>query len=177
MPINRAALIACLSLLAACSPQAADSTGDVAADVVTPAAAAVTSAAAVTPAADEADTAATLAGTLEEDQQARAAAGCSVPDDVAFLQDIRIYCDMPADVQAFIARENSCEHIAGEEPYDDARSRELEAATARFCDDREKIFANLVARHRDDCAIRQALIGVNLRYDLSPDLDLKPCEG
>lgn len=177
MLTNRAALIACLALLAACSPQAADSTGGVAADVVTPAAAADTSAAAVTPAADKADTAATLADTLEEDQQARAAAGCSVPDDVAFLQDIRIYCDMPADVQAFIARENSCEHFAGEEPYDDARRRELEAAAARFCDDREKIFADLVARHRDDCAIRQALIGVNLRYDLSPDLDLKPCEG
>lgn len=93
------------------------------------------------------------------------------------MQDIRIYCDMPADVQAFIARENSCQHFAGEEPYDDARRRELEAAIARFCDDREKIFADLVARHRDDCAIRQALIGVNLRYDLSPDLDLKPCEG
>lgn len=177
MPIKRAALIACLSLLAACSPQAADSTGEVAADAVTQPAIADSAAAAVAPAADEADAAATLAGTLDEDQQARAAAGCSVPDDVAFLQDIRIYCDMPADVQAFIVRENSCEHFAGEEPYDDARRRELEAAAARFCDGREKIFADLVARHRDDCAIRQALIGVNLRYDLSPGLDLKPCEG
>lgn len=176
MPINRAALIACLSLLVACSPRAADSTGDVAADAVTQPAAADTVAAAVTPAADEADAVATLAGTPDEEQQARAAAGCSVPDDVAFVQDIRIYCGMPADVQAFIERENSCQHFAGEEPYDDARRRELEAAIARSCDDREKIFADLVARHRDDCAIRQALIGVNLRYDLSPDLDLKPCK-
>ncbi|MDV3515093.1 hypothetical protein [Stenotrophomonas sp. C1657] len=174
-PINRAALIAFLSLLVACSPRAADSTGDVAADAQPPAA--DTAAAAVAPAADEADAAATLAGGPDEEQQARAAAGCSVPDDVAFVQDIRIYCGMPADVQAFIARENSCQHFAGEEPYDDARRRELEAAIARFCDGREKIFAGLVARHRDDCAIRQALIGVNLRYDLSPDLDLKPCEG
>lgn len=174
MPINRAALIAFLSLLVACSPRAADSSGDVAADAVTQ------PAAAVAPAADEADepdAVATLADTPDEEQQARAAAGCSVPDDVAFVQDIRIYCGMPADVQAFIERENSCQHFAGEEPYDDARRRELEAAIARFCDDREKIFADLVARHRDDCAIRQALIGVNLRYDLSPDLDLKPCEG
>ncbi|AVJ35272.1 hypothetical protein CLM74_10085 [Stenotrophomonas sp. MYb57] len=177
MPINRAALIACLSLLVACSPRAADSTGDVAADAVTQSPAADTAAAAVTPAADEADAVATLADTPDEEQQARAAAGCSVPDDVAFVQDIRIYCGMPADVQAFIERENSCQHFAGEEPYDDARRRELEAAIARFCDDREKIFADLVARHRDDCAIRQALIGVNLRYDLSPALDLKPCEG
>jgi hypothetical protein len=174
VPINRAALIAFLSLLVACSPRAADSSGDVAADAVTQ------PAAAVAPAADEADepdAVATLADTPDEEQQARAAAGCSVPDDVAFVQDIRIYCGMPADVQAFIERENSCQHFAGEEPYDDARRRELEAAIARFCDDREKIFADLVARHRDDCAIRQALIGVNLRYDLSPDLDLKPCEG
>jgi hypothetical protein len=174
VPINRAALIAFLSLLVACSPRAADSTADVAADAVTQ------PAAAVAPAADEADepdAVATLADTPDEEQQARAAAGCSVPDDVAFVQDIRIYCGMPADVQAFIERENSCQHFAGEEPYDDARRRELEAAIARFCDDREKIFADLVARHRDDCAIRQALIGVNLRYDLSPDLDLKPCEG
>lgn len=174
MPINRAALIACLSLLVACSPRAADSTGDVAADAVTQPAAAVAPAA---DEADEADAVATLADTPDEEQQARAAAGCSVPDDVAFVQDIRIYCGMPADVQTFIERENSCQHFAGEEPYDDARRRELEAAIARFCDDREKIFADLVARHRDDCAIRQALIGVNLRYDLSPDLDLKPCEG
>jgi hypothetical protein len=177
VPINRAALTAFLSLLVACSPRAADSTGDVAADAVTQPPAADTAAAAVAPAADEADAAATLAGSPEEEQQARAAAGCSVPNDVAFVQDTRIYCDMPADVQAFIERENSCQHFAGEEPYDDARRRELEAAIARFCDDREKIFADLVARHRDDCAIRQALIGVNLRYDLSPDLDLKPCEG
>ena len=65
MPIKRAALIACLSLLAACSPQAADSTGEVAADAVTQPAVADSAAAAVAPAADEADAAATLAGTLE----------------------------------------------------------------------------------------------------------------
>ncbi|QII31112.1 hypothetical protein G6052_09455 [Stenotrophomonas maltophilia] len=176
MPINRAALIACLSLLAACSPQAADRTGDVAADAVTQPAAADTAVAAVTPAADDADGVATLAGTLEEEQQARAAAGCSVPDDVGFLQDIRIYCDMPADVQAFIARENSCQHFAGEEPYDDERRRELEEASAKYCEGREKIFADLVARHRGDCAIRTALIGINSRYDLVFELDLKPCE-
>ncbi|PTA70956.1 MULTISPECIES: hypothetical protein [unclassified Stenotrophomonas] len=162
MPTKRLALIGCLSLLAACSPQAADNTAGVAPN------AAPTSEpqpAADRPSGDEA---------LD---RARAAAGCPVPADVYDVDDVRIYCQMPSDVQAFLARENTCQHFAGEEPYDDERRRELEVANAEYCEGREKIFTDLVARHRDDCAIRDALIAINGRYDLVFELDLKPCEG
>lgn len=166
MPTKRLALVACLSLLAACSPHAADSTVDTAPDVAIADAPGTTADAAV----------ATLPDSVDTLEQARAKAGCAVPDDVYFLEDIQIYCSMPADVQAFLARENTCQHFAGEEPYDDERRRELDAANAEFCEGREKNFDDLVARHRDDCTIRQALIEVNQRYDLSFDPDLQPCK-
>ncbi|MDR2959274.1 MAG: hypothetical protein LBV10_06980 [Stenotrophomonas sp.] len=146
MPTKRLALIGCLSLLAACSPQAA------------------VNAAAVAP------NAAPTAGPPP-------AVDCPVPADVYDADDVRIYCQMPSDVQAFLARENTCQHFAGEEPYDDERRRELEVANTEYCEGREKIFTDLVARHRDDCVVRQALIAINGRYDLVFELDLKPCEG
>ncbi|AUI07449.1 MULTISPECIES: hypothetical protein [Stenotrophomonas] len=178
MPTKRLALIGCLSLLAACSPQAADN----AADATPKATPAVTAAPAVeAPAAVEATAKAEPATDLtsgdEELDKARAAAGCPVPGDVYDADDVRIYCAMPADVQAFLARENTCQHFAGEEPYDDERRRELEEASVKYCEGREKIFTDLVARHRGDCAVRAALIGINTRYDLDFDLDLKPCGG
>ncbi|MBW8776088.1 MAG: hypothetical protein JF596_14005 [Stenotrophomonas sp.] len=178
MPTKRLALIGCLSLLAACSPQAADN----AADATPKATPAVTAAPAVeAPAAVEAtakgEPATDLTSGDEELDKARAAAGCPVPGDVYDADDVRIYCAMPADVQAFLARENTCQHFAGEEPYDDERRRELEEAGAKYCEGREKNFTDLVARHRDDCAVRAALIGINSRYDLDFDLDLKPCGG
>ncbi|HEL4832116.1 TPA: hypothetical protein UN269_004348 [Stenotrophomonas maltophilia] len=177
MPTKRLALIGCLSLLAACSPQAADNAAD-----ATPAEPAVTAAPAVeAPAAVEAIAEAepaTEQPSGEEDlDKVRAAAGCPVPGDVYDVDDVRIYCAMPADVQAFLARENTCQHFAGEEPYDDERRRELEEASAKYCEGREKNFTDLVARHRGDCAVRAALIGINGRYDLDFDLDLKPCGG
>ncbi|MBD3681421.1 hypothetical protein H3005_06020 [Stenotrophomonas sp. Br8] len=182
MPINRAALIACLSLLAACSPQAADNGAGgatpeaVAVDPVGATAPAAASPAALQEPAEE-PSATSLPSSYEELEQARAAAGCAVSNDVYDIEDIRIYCQMPDDVQAFLARENTCQHFAGEEPYDDERRRELEEASATYCEGREKIFADLVARHQNDCAIRKALIGINGRYDLAFELDIKPCEG
>ncbi|WP_439449549.1 hypothetical protein [Stenotrophomonas sp. ATs4] len=181
MPTKRLALIACLSLLAACSPQAADNAADAA-----PNAAPVEPAVTATPAVEapaaveataEAEPSTDQTSGDEELDKARAAAGCPVPEDVYDVDDVRIYCTMPADVQAFLTRENTCQHFAGEEPYDDERRRELEEAGAKYCEGREKIFTDLIARHRGDCAIRNALIGVNGRYDLDFDLDLKPCEG
>ena len=168
MRTKHLALVACLSLLAACSPQAADSAAE-----------ATPKATASEPAAPPVATAPAAAPSTGDEalDQALAAAGCPVPGDVYDVDDVRIYCQMPADVQAFLARENTCQHFAGEEPYDDERRRELEEASATYCEGREKVFSDLVARHRDDCAIRAALIGINGRYDLDFDLDLKPCEG
>lgn len=181
MPTKRLALVACLSVLAACSPQAADSTADAASKIAATEPAAAPAPVVDPPAAVEASAGAEpstdLASGEEALDKARAAAGCPVPVDVYDIDDVRIYCAMPADVQTFLARENTCQHFAGEEPYDDERRRELEEAGAKYCEGREKIFTDLVARHRGDCAIRDALIGINGRYDLVFELDLKPCQG
>lgn len=158
MPTKRLALVACLSLLAACTPQAADRSTATVPDAV----------AADAPTAATEVATATQPDSIDELEQARATAGCVVSNDVYFLEDIQIYCSMPADVQAFLARENTCQHFAGEEAYDDERRRELDAASAEFCEGREKIFADLLERHQNDAGIHQALNAVGERYDLSP---------
>jgi hypothetical protein len=165
---RRLVLPVLLVLLAACSPRAADQNVDAgAADTAAPAP--EPAAARPPPAAPETAAAAAAADTpdpFEELQRARADAGCTIPDDVYDLDDIRLYCTLPADVQAFLARENTCQHFAGEEPYDDARRAELEQASTEYCDGREQRFADLFELHRDDCAIRGALIDIGNRYDL-----------
>lgn len=163
-----------LVLLAACSPRAADQHVDAsAADPVPPA----TDVAAVSAAAPAQDAAA-VADTpdpFDALQRARADAGCEVSDDVYDLDDIRVYCSVPEDVRAFLARENTCQHFAGEEAYDEARRRELEQASAEFCDGREQQFADLFEQHRDDCSLRGALINIGNRYDLFTLVAPDPC--
>jgi hypothetical protein len=170
-------LLVLLVLLAACSPRAAEQQVDAAADTVAPAPepAAATQPAAAPEAAAAAAAAADAPDPFEELQRARANAGCAIPDDVYDLDDIRRYCTLPADVQAFLARENTCQHFAGEEPYDDARRAELEQASAEYCDGREQRFADLFELHRDDCSIRGALIDIGNRYDLFTLVAPDPC--
>lgn len=181
MPTKRITLLGCLALLAACSPRAADSAADTAAPVapVASAAAAIAPAVPASPApadapasqADEGDEGDQASGMPDLDQlnAARAAAGCEVPNDVGELRDIRIYCTMPADVRAFIVRENTCQHFAGEDAYDAARRVELEQASAEFCDGREARFDALYTQYFDDCATREGLIALGRRYDLFTD--------
>lgn len=157
MPTKRVALLVCVSLLAACAPRAADHGVD---DVQ---------------AAAQADNRAGGMPDLDELQRARAGAGCQVPNAIGDLADIRIYCAMPADVRSFLERENTCQHFAGEEAYDDARRAELEQASAEYCDGREDHFEALYARYYDDCALRHALNGVGTRYDLFTDTAPDQC--
>jgi hypothetical protein len=181
VPTKRIALLACLSLLAACSPRAADShvegtdaappvaasDGVAAPDIVAPSPAVDTAAIATDASTGMPD--------LDELERARANAGCEVSNDIGDVDDIRIYCAMPADVRAFLERENTCQHFAGEEAYDEERRVELEAADKRYCEGRERIFADLYARHHEDCALREALIGVGNRYDLFTDVAPDHC--
>lgn len=181
MPTKRIVLLACLSLLAACSPRAADGTVDgvdAASPVVGKEAVAAPEIPAQSPATEnpliESD-ANTGMPDLDDLERARANAGCEVSNDIGDVDDIRIYCAMPADVRAFLERENTCQHFAGEEAYDQERRVELEAADKRYCQGRERIFADLYERHHADCALREALIGVGNRYDLFTDVAPDHC--
>lgn len=41
--------------------------------------------------------------------------------------------NLPADVAAFVADREQCDHFRGEEPYDAERGREIDAALDRYC--------------------------------------------
>lgn len=60
----------------------------------------------------------------------------------------------PAPVRAFIQRRDECEHWGGEEPYDKARRREIEAAVRDL---------RCTALDRDEAALKR-------RYAARPDL-------
>ena len=145
VPTKRSVLIVLLLLLAACSPRAVER--------------------------ETLD--ASAPGAISDSSNSNAR--CEVPAQVFVAEDIRMYCAMPGDVQAFLGRESACQHFAGEEAYDEERRVELEAADKRYCEGRERIFADLYARHHEDCALREALIGVGNRYDLFTDVAPDQC--
>lgn len=57
--------------------------------------------------------------------------------------------ELPADAQALIDRWESCQHWAGEEPYDAERRREIEDGIARSCPGNEETRAELERRYAD----------------------------
>ena len=149
MPTERSALIVVLLLLAACSPRAVESE-----TLDTPRAPA------------------TLADTARGER-------CDVPAEVFVAEDIRMYCAMPGDVQAFLARESACQHFAGEEAYDEDRARELAYAIHESCDDRAGLFNQLLQRHADNCLVHTELMLLGTRNELILDADSRalpnPC--
>jgi hypothetical protein len=48
--------------------------------------------------------------------------------DLSNYPDMAKYADLPRDVRVFIDRRMGCNHFAGEEPYNEERARQLEAA-------------------------------------------------
>ncbi|WP_343237266.1 hypothetical protein [Xanthomonas sp.] len=77
------------------------------------------------------------------------AATCTIPAEVA-PEHQPGFCQMPPDVRAFVARQDTCEHFAGEEPYDAERRRELDAAIDEFCSGNDATWTRLRERHRHD---------------------------
>jgi len=106
-------------------------------------------------------------------------ARCDVPAEVFVAEDIRMYCAMPGDVQAFLARESACQHFAGEEAYDEDRARELAYAIHESCDDRARLFNQLLHRHADNCLVHTELMLLGTRNELILDADSRalpnPC--
>lgn len=149
MPTKRSVLIVLLLLLAACSPRAVES--------------------------ETLDASATDAISDSSDGDAR----CEAPAQVFVAEDIRMYCAMPGDVQAFLTRESACQHFAGEEAYDEDRARELAYAIHEYCDDRAGLFNALLQRHADNCLVHTELMLLGTRNELVLDADSRalpnPC--
>ena len=53
----------------------------------------------------------------------------------------------PVDIQGFQDDVETCVHFAGEEAYDAARRREIEAAIRRHCDGSARAFPRLLKRY------------------------------
>ena len=108
-----------------------------------------------------------LAAAAPAAEPARATAVCTIPEDVD-PEHHAGFCAMPPAVRAFVARQDVCNHFAGEEPYDAARRRELDKAMAKYCDGNEATWAKLRAQYRQD-PVRDAWLR---RYGEDAGLDL-----
>lgn len=80
---------------------------------------------------------------------AAAKPACTIPDAVD-PEHHDGFCSMPEPIRAFVARQDTCNHFAGEDAYDAARGRELEKAMARYCNGNEQTWAKLRAQYRQD---------------------------
>ena len=72
---------------------------------------------------------------------------------------------LPADVRAFIARRDSCDHFRGEEPYDAARAAEIAQALAETCKGSDADLARLRHKYRGHRAAIAALAGYEDRIE------------
>jgi hypothetical protein len=65
---------------------------------------------------------------------------------------------LPADVKSWLSRFEQCEHWAGEEPYDKARGKEIDAAFDRLrCQNISADAQKLEQRYKNDPAVLHAL--------------------
>lgn len=64
---------------------------------------------------------------------------------------------LPADVLAFQARREQCDHFRGEEAYDAKRAAFLAAALKRYCHGSDRALAALRQRHAGNAAVQAAL--------------------
>jgi hypothetical protein len=70
--------------------------------------------------------------------------------------------NLPADVKALVDRHEGCDHWAGEEPYDEARGKEIAAAVRKLkCDRIDKDVAALRRKYTGNPAVKKALDAFN----------------
>jgi hypothetical protein len=74
-------------------------------------------------------------------------------------QDLdKLIAALPKDAAAVLNRHLECIHLAGEEPYDKARAREIARATVRAkCDSVDRDEAALLKRYADDQKVVKAV--------------------
>lgn len=90
------------------------------------------------------------AGTVAPAQPTEAPPGKAVPSPEAPSA-------IPADVLAFKARRDSCDHFRGEEPYDDERARFLAGKLEESCKGTDKALAELRQRYATRADVLEAL--------------------
>ncbi|MBB3832693.1 hypothetical protein FHR55_000859 [Xanthomonas arboricola] len=85
-----------------------------------------------------------------------------------WLQHPAGLCGMPDDVRALVDDYDTCEHFAGEEPYDADRRHEIEVAVAQFCTPAPARLAKLMQQYRNDAHIIEWLRQYAVQADLQP---------
>jgi cytochrome c556 len=92
-----------------------------------------------------------------------AVAACSGTAPAATPSDQRRA--LPADVRAFVAKRDTCDHFRGEEPYDAARRAEIAKALATNCKGTDAQLAHLRKKYRGQRAATKALAGYEARIE------------
>jgi hypothetical protein len=78
---------------------------------------------------------------------------------VAMPADARRLARLPADVRAFRADRDSCDHWRGEDGYDKARAAEIARAVRESCTGTDARLTRLRAKYRGNAAVVAALAG------------------
>jgi len=92
------------------------------------------------------------------------------PEDVDFTEDstgkyfleqlkydTSHYKSYPRDVKCYLDNAGACEHIAGEEPYDEERSKEIGRAILKLCGDAQNQSISLLKKYGSDAELVKIL--------------------
>ncbi|MDR3345710.1 MAG: hypothetical protein LBS73_00910 [Campylobacteraceae bacterium] len=70
----------------------------------------------------------------------------------------------PDDVLKFIENYNECEHFGGEEPYDEARAKEIAQASEKYCGAANKAYKTLKSKYKNDVKTTNILANFYKNY-------------
>ncbi|PPU25444.1 hypothetical protein [Xanthomonas arboricola] len=88
--------------------------------------------------------------------------------DEEWLQHPPGLCGMPEDVRTLVEDYDTCEHFAGEDPYDADRRHEIEVAIAQFCTPAPARLATLLKQYRNNAQVSDWLRKYSVQADLQP---------
>ena len=72
---------------------------------------------------------------------------------------------LPADIRAFVARRDLCDHFRGEEGYDAARTAEIAAQLKRNCRGTDAALARLKRVYRGNARVQTVLTRYESRIE------------
>ena len=65
--------------------------------------------------------------------------------------------ELPVEVRTLVERWENCWHFSGEEPYDDARAKEIRAAQDKWCPNNDAERERLRVKWKDRADVQNAL--------------------